>query len=382
MEKLTLRNLGPIKEAELTFGDLTVLVGPQASGKSIAVQMLKLCEDRRAIHEQMTLYGLDWHQRWGEFFDAFLGEGMRHIWRESSAVQWNGADQTRESLAKKSGRGGAAERVFLVPAQRVLAIADGWPKPFQAFRSGDPFVVRDFSDKLRLLVEEFGEKAIFPQKNRLKAEFRSMIESALFGGFSLEVDTYKSQRRLVLREQGQEGLPAMVWSAGQREFVPLLLGLYWLMPAAKVTRRQDIEWVIVEEPEMGLHPRAIMTTMLMVLELLKRDYRVVLSTHSPIVLECVWLIRQLQEHGAVPDRILEAFGCKKTQGFREVAEAVMGKNMRVYSFGRDEKVRDISSLDPGAAELAESQWGGLAEFSERAGDAVASAVLDSGRRLK
>lgn len=63
MEKLTLRNLGPIKEAELTFGDLTVLVGPQASGKSIAVQMLKLCEDRRAIHEQMTLYGLDWHQR-------------------------------------------------------------------------------------------------------------------------------------------------------------------------------------------------------------------------------------------------------------------------------------------------------------------------------
>ena len=33
MKKLTLRNNGQIKEAELNFGDLTLLVGPQASGK-------------------------------------------------------------------------------------------------------------------------------------------------------------------------------------------------------------------------------------------------------------------------------------------------------------------------------------------------------------
>jgi predicted ATPase len=73
----------------------------------------------------------------------------------------------------------------------------------------------------------------------------------------------------------------MVWSAGQREFVPLLLGLYWLMPSTQSSRRGTIEWVVLEEVEMGLHPRAISVLLLMVLELVTRGYRVCLSTHSP-----------------------------------------------------------------------------------------------------
>lgn len=36
--KLSLRHVGPIKQGELTFGDLTLLVGPQASGKTIALR--------------------------------------------------------------------------------------------------------------------------------------------------------------------------------------------------------------------------------------------------------------------------------------------------------------------------------------------------------
>ena len=42
MNRLTLNNIGQIKHADLRFGDLTVLVGPQASGKSITLQWLKL----------------------------------------------------------------------------------------------------------------------------------------------------------------------------------------------------------------------------------------------------------------------------------------------------------------------------------------------------
>jgi predicted ATPase len=45
MTTLNIRNLGQIKKANLSFGDLTVLVGPQATGKSIALQLLKLMLD-------------------------------------------------------------------------------------------------------------------------------------------------------------------------------------------------------------------------------------------------------------------------------------------------------------------------------------------------
>jgi predicted ATP-dependent endonuclease of OLD family len=45
MKTLNINYLGQIKEASLSFGDLTVLIGPQATGKSIALQLLKLMLD-------------------------------------------------------------------------------------------------------------------------------------------------------------------------------------------------------------------------------------------------------------------------------------------------------------------------------------------------
>jgi hypothetical protein len=69
------------------------------------------------------------------------------------------------------------------------------------------------------------------------------------------------------------------WAAG---FVPLRF--YWLLPPTKVPRRQEVEWVVIEEPEAGLHPNAISAVLLLILDLLARGYRVCLSTHSPHVL--------------------------------------------------------------------------------------------------
>ncbi|MEJ0004002.1 MAG: AAA family ATPase [Pararobbsia sp.] len=39
--KLSIRNFAHLKQVDLTFGDLTVLVGPQGAGKSLALQWLK-----------------------------------------------------------------------------------------------------------------------------------------------------------------------------------------------------------------------------------------------------------------------------------------------------------------------------------------------------
>lgn len=72
--------------------------------------------------------------------------------------------------------------------------------------------------------------------------------------------------------------------------MPLLLGLYWLLPPAKVRRRGALEWVVIEEPEMGLHPNAVSVVILLILELLQRGYRVCLSTHSTHVLDIVWAL--------------------------------------------------------------------------------------------
>ena len=374
---LHVEHLGPIVDANLTFADLTVLIGPQASGKSITLQLIKLLVDTGHVQARLRRYGLDWDGRLDVLLDTYFGEGMHAIWdREKTCVSWLGKTVDLAGIAKRK-RKDETEALFLIPAQRVLAMRNGWPLPFESYSAGDPFAVRDFSEQLRKLLEtEFTKELLFPQDRRLKGEFRELLKRDVFGGFELRVDRVRSQKRLVLGRQGNsDGLPHMVWSAGQREFIPLLLGLYWLMPPTKTPRRGDLKWVVIEEPEMGLHPRAISGVLLMVLELLRRGYRVCLSTHSTQILEFAWALRNLQDAKATAESVLAMFNLRPNQATRSLGDTALETRIAVHYYDRGTgKTHDISRLDPSAPESFESAWGGLTEFSERANHEVATAV--------
>jgi len=373
-----IKNLGQLVDANIEFGDLTVFVGPQATGKSIALQTLKLLVDTGQIQHEMSDYGLDWEGQLPKFLDIYYGEGMRSLWHaEASEIRWNGAVVSLEQMARRK-RKRRDEALFFIPAQRVLALRDGWPRRFTDYSPGDPFAVREFSEHLRTLVEqEFNaNERLFPQERRLKREFRNLLQENLFSDFDLKIDRKSSQRRLVLGATDDSApLPYMVWSAGQREFIPLLLGMYWLMPPAKVAQRASIQWVVLEELEMGLHPRAITVLLLMVLELVARGYRVCLSTHSQQILDGIWALRYLRDASQGSALLLEMFGSPKTGAMTKLADTVLKKKMKVYYFDRDSgKTLDISELDSESELMGESGWGGLGEFSGRANDVVARAV--------
>ena len=167
MKTMRLKNVGQIADANLTFGDLTVLVGPQASGKSITLQWLKLLQDIGLIQQQLDTYGLDYAGQLPALLEVYFGEGMHSIWREASEVHVDGKpiDMAKRVARRQPDK---TESVFLIPAQRVLALPEGWPKPFQSYRPGDPYSVRAFSEHLRMLMErEFtGTGPLFPKPNR------------------------------------------------------------------------------------------------------------------------------------------------------------------------------------------------------------------------
>ena len=50
MERIHLTSLGQIPEADISFGDLTVFVGEQASGKSLFLQLVKLILDAETYY--------------------------------------------------------------------------------------------------------------------------------------------------------------------------------------------------------------------------------------------------------------------------------------------------------------------------------------------
>ena len=49
MDSFKITNFGPINKVDIQLGDLTILLGPQASGKTLFLQMLKLLVDKDHI---------------------------------------------------------------------------------------------------------------------------------------------------------------------------------------------------------------------------------------------------------------------------------------------------------------------------------------------
>ncbi|MFN7572169.1 MAG: AAA family ATPase [Betaproteobacteria bacterium] len=376
--KLTIRNFAHLQNVEIAFGDLTVLVGPQGAGKSLALQWLKAAIDGRQIVDALKAAGHP-AERSDALIDLIFGTGMAPAWRESETEIL----LDRKNISPKNiGRiGNGKERLFFVPAHRSMLISDGWASPFQKLTSDTPAVARIFSQNL---FDRFSGKdagTLFPVEKRLKREIREKIDEAVFHGgkVGIEEDHQHAQRlRLV---HGAMHLPFMTWTAGQREFTPLLLGLYHLLPSVQLRKRAGTDWVVIEEPEMGLHPQAVTAVMLLVLDLLWRGYKVVLSTHSAHVMTMLWMMRHLKANGASWKLVCEAFDVTASPAMRRVAEEALAKDYRAYllQFDGDGKVTsmDISALDPSSEDDRVAGWGGLTEYSSRFGDAVRKAANEA-----
>ena len=204
--KLKLQHVGPIAEAELAFGDLTVLVGPQATGKSIALQLLKLMVDTGHVQDVMIRHGLDWSRKLPDFLDAYLGEGMRGIWSNAKSTIWWRGQQVDMSKIAGQLKKRKNETMFYLPAQRScsrceMAGRGHFPTTHRGtlFPSASTASNCDNSSK-----KEFGGGGdLFPQPRRLKREFRELLAAHVFGDFHLRVDKIGPQKRLVLGENGE-----------------------------------------------------------------------------------------------------------------------------------------------------------------------------------
>lgn len=383
--KLQIKNFAQISNLDLDFGDigdLTMIVGPQATGKSLALQWLKLACDRLIVREDLERFGFDWKDQ-REFIDLYFGEGMRggfhpdgvnpsEVLLDKKPLDLSKIDHKPKGRTRHKGA-----TTYYIPAHRSLLLAEGWPKLFQQYSTDTPYVARKASESLNALLLRLSSKAdVFPQTNRLQASLRNQIDKAIFHGNTVKTDASLGKKRLVLTTKDGSNIPFMAWTAGQREFVPLMLALYELLPPSKVPRLDEYVTVILEEPELGLHPQAIMAVMQMVFHLLARGYRVVISTHSTLLLECAWAIQRLKKSNATPQQLSNPFDLSASS--KEIAAAVLRSNIRAYYLDYTSKrtvsSHDISSLDLFADSPNIAGWGGLATYSEKLSSAVATAV--------
>jgi AAA domain, putative AbiEii toxin, Type IV TA system len=207
---------------------------------------------------------------------------------------------------------------------------------------------------------------------------RDSFNESIFHDGKIVLD--KTSKKRFKLNVGDSSIPFMAWSAGQKEFMPLLLSFYWLCPSSKVSKKDAVKYVVIEEPEMGLHPQAIKSIILQIIDLLLRDYKVIVSTHSPVLLEFAWAIQFIKEKKASFELLYELFDLKKSglmnNLFKDFLET---KRIKTYSFDRnDEKVnvKDISSLDASNEDLSIADWGGLSSFSSKTSDVLSKIMAN------
>lgn len=376
MKRLKIHDFGPIDSVDIEFGDLTFFVGPQASGKSITLETLKLIEDRDSVIETLDRYNYIIGHNAKKILNVYFGEGMDGIWHPESNLQLDDQILTLKNLTKDSS--GKESTVFYVPAQRIVCMGDGYPKFFSDFSFTTPYVLREFTETLRIFLQ-FGltdESVIFPTNECLKGIQKESFDNSIFHKGKVIMDEVAGQKKMLLSVDGMK-IPFMAWSAGQKEFMPLLLAFYCLSgPVSKVIKRDKYKVVIIEEPEMGLHPNAIISVLLQICELIVNGYQVIVSTHSSIFIEYAWAFNTLkQSKGDFHEALCKLFKVGNDSSVGKMLESMVNKTIKTYFFSRQgdpAKVctKDISSLDVTADEPFLSEWGGISEFSTRVNDVV------------
>lgn len=382
MKSLEIHNLGPIDDVSVEFGDLTILVGPQASGKSVFLETLKLVEDRDSIVRTLWRYNYVIDRNTDKILNVYFGEGMSGIWRDDTRIEYDDEDFTRPLIPKKIGD--KDETLFYIPAQRILSISDGRPKNFMEFDNSTPYILREFSETLRIFMQrEMGQTdLLFPQVQRLKPSIRDSFNDGIFHDAKIVMEERSGQKKMFLKVD-DVSIPFMAWSAGQKEFMPLLLAFYRLLIRHSKTSEKKYKYIVVEEPEMGLHPKAIISIILQILQLMQLGYKVVVSTHSAVFMEFAWAFNMLsgnKEHRY--EAFLEIFNLEDSVSVRNMLDGIFDKSIKTYFFqreGEDSKVRshDISSLDVSDDSLFVSEWGGLSEFSGLVSDVVSKYLVDN-----
>ena len=128
---------------------------------------------------------------------------------------------------------------------------------------------------------------------------------------------------------------------------------------------------------MGLHPRAIQSVLLEIIELIQSGYRVVISTHSTVFLEFVWAFNNLQplKDEQFKDAMCEMFGIHANSSAANLFDNLKEKTIKTYYSAKhciDDRVTfsDISTLDALSEDIDISEWGGLSSFAGKSSDIV------------
>ncbi len=377
-EQLTIRNFGPIRKAQIEVRNLTVFVGPQATGKSMAAQVLYFMrgledlssrpvdsfrDGKRRGHQpsedaqvmpdtdtplEATIAALEW----------WLGNEASVYTTSSTVLSWNPEVPSRrtkyeirwdekgarlgEILKKRVQEWSSPPKLQVyIPAGRALysflpsatalrfLLSPGrvrlkWPGYiltfYEALGGAIDELWRD-QEQWRYSEEELFEPTIDARflQQRIEAIFKEQIR---YGPDSVSLKI------------GQKVLHVETIAAGQMEIWPFWAILQETLKSGTFDRTR----IYFEEPEAHLHPGAQRSVMEIIAYLVNQGGQFVITTHSPYILYAI-------NNSLMARKVLDKGHNLPREIPRQIA--LRPEQVAAYRFSPDGQVHDIMDVETG-----------------------------------
>jgi hypothetical protein len=367
-EQITIHDFGPIVEAQLEIRDLTIFVGPQATGKSLAAQLIYYMRGLEALVPQSTeaflgrrrtnladkdtettpdadsplrstLSGLEW---WlGNDLSVYVTSQTELSWNPKSPseqteykISWHKrGPELNQALDRRlrEERGSVPRSQVYIPAGRALYSFLPPASALRFFSSARsrlkwPGYIPTFYEALADALDQLW-------KEQEQGRQLPLLEAMIDGKFLRErIDAiFKGQIRYgpdtVSLEVKRKSLRAETIAAGQMEMWP-----FWAILQVNFGPGIEISRIYFEEPEAHLHPEAQRSVMEIIAYLVGREGQFVITTHSPYILYAI-------NNSLMAHKVLDAGQVLPPETPREIA--LHPKKVAAYRFSSDGIVHKI-----------------------------------------
>ena len=322
--RLTARNYRSLRDADIDLTDLNLFIGANASGKSTILDALRFLHEgvqsrdfRVPVYSRGGFYNLAWKGAFAgqiELVLEFEEDSTKFQWSvkldrgtvdfdvdesvrgyppqsppqellksDRGEGEWWSGEKKAGVILKQSATGcalSAASADATFPARGVAEFVARWgffdPNPFLLRRDwfGGSDVAR-FDPYGRNLAETlYALKESSPQVlEKIVTSTREVV------GLPKSIEPQKSEDRFFFTQE-EEGLRfhvnQMGVSSGTLRMLALMTAIYG---------DQDIDLVGIEEPENYIHPAALSSFVVHLLDAVGRGVQFIVTTHSPLLLD-------------------------------------------------------------------------------------------------
>ena len=375
MEKLIVKNFGPIKEAEIDLTKYVVFIGDTSTGKSVLAKLISIfrefsnvlnnkvdnSEFISSFKNQLENYNIDFNYEDSQIDYLDINLHIKLLRNEISVVQDdrekmtmdefeqfiksnNILDPTDEMQIAFRSLSMKGQNIYF-PAERILTSLVGASiSGLWANNVALPNCFKDFAGKFEVA--------------------RKRIRTIKYPDFDFTYSYNNAQDLIRIGDKGGVEISLVQASSGIQSIVPLLLVLDFELLGGRIEPRLSF---LIEEPELNLFPiKQKRLIDYIVKGVNKTKYKVVFTTHSPYILSSLDTLmlakNTFNEHPDLKEEINSIVSKDKWIDYDDISVYEVRNDGKVYSIKNAEfRSIDTNAID-GVSDIISEEFDKLTEL--------------------